>query len=138
LERERFEQLAAEAVEGLPQQFKDKLENVAIVVQYWPSGRQLRSVGLREREQLLGLYEGVPLTAFGREHALILPEKITIFQRPIEIAYRTDERIVRGIEETVLHEIAHHFGMSDEYIRDVTRRNRRGGDAPGADGGNND
>jgi predicted Zn-dependent protease with MMP-like domain len=135
LERERFEQLAAEAVEGLPQQFKDKLENVAVVVQYWPSGRQLRSVGLREREQLLGLYEGVPLTAFGRDHVTILPEKITIFQRPIELAYRTDERIVRGIEEVVLHEIAHHFGMSDQYIQDVTRKKRQGGDTPGADGG---
>ena len=135
MERERFEQLAAESVEGLPQQFKDKLENVAVVVQYWPSGRQLRSVGLREREQLLGLYEGVPLTAFGRDHVTILPEKITIFQRPIELAYRTDERIVRGIEEVVLHEIAHHFGMSDQYIQDVTRKKRQGGGTPGADGG---
>ena len=135
MERERFEQLASEAVEGLPQQFKDKLENVAVVIQYWPSGRQLRSVGLREREQLLGLYEGVPMTAFGRNHATILPEKITIFQRPIELAYRTEEHIVQGIEETVLHEIAHHFGMSDEHIRDITRRKRQVGDTPGADGG---
>ena len=135
MERERFEQLAAEAVEKLPQQFKDKLENVAVVIQYWPSGRQLRSVGLREREQLLGRYEGVPMTAFGRNHATILPEKITIFQRPIELAYRTEEHIVQGIEETVLHEIAHHFGMSDEHIRDITRRKRQVGDTPGADGG---
>jgi predicted Zn-dependent protease with MMP-like domain len=138
LERERFEELAAEAIDSLPQQFQDKLENVAVIVEYWPTLRQVRRLGLREREQLLGLYEGVPLTAFGRDHATILPEKITIFQRPIELAYRTDERIVRGIEETVRHEIAHHFGMSDEKIYDITRRKKRGGDAQGADGGNND
>ena len=77
------------------------------------------------------------MTAFGRDHATILPEKITIFQQPIELAYRTDERIVQGIEETVRHEIAHHFGMSDEKIYDITRRKKRGGDAQGADGGNN-
>jgi len=135
MERERFEQLVAQAVESLPQQFKDKLENVAVVVQYWPTGRQLYSVGLRKRDQLLGLYEGVPMTAFGREHATVLPDKITIFQKPIELAYRSEGRILRGIEETVRHEIAHHFGISDERIQDIARE-RRGEDSNrGTDGG---
>jgi predicted Zn-dependent protease with MMP-like domain len=135
MERERFEQLVAQAVESLPQEFKDKLENVAVVVQYWPTGRQLYSVGLRKRDQLLGLYEGVPMTAFGREHATVLPDKITIFQKPIELAYRSEGRILRGIEETVRHEIAHHFGISDERIQDIARE-RRGEDSNrGTDGG---
>ena len=135
MERERFEELVAQAVEVLPQEFKDRLENVAVVVQYWPTGRQLYSVGLRKRDQLLGLYEGVPMTAFGREHATVLPDKITIFQKPIELAYRSEGRILRGIEETVRHEIAHHFGISDERIQDIARE-RRGEDSNrGTDGG---
>jgi predicted Zn-dependent protease with MMP-like domain len=137
MERERFEKLVEEAVESLPQQFKDRLENVAVVVQYWPSGRQLRSVGMRRRDELLGLYEGVPLTAFGRDHSMtpLLPEKISIFQRPIELAYRSEGRIVRGIEETVRHEIAHHFGISDRRLQDIAREKREGDNTQGTDGG---
>jgi predicted Zn-dependent protease with MMP-like domain len=137
MERERFEELTARAIESLPQQFKDKLENVAVVVQYWPTGGQLRSVGLRKRDQLLGLYEGVPMTAFGRDHTMtpVLPDKISIFQRPIEMVYRSEERIVRGIEETVLHEIAHHFGISDRRIQDIAREKRGEDNTQGTDGG---
>lgn len=137
MERERFEELAAQAVEALPQQFKDRLENVVVVVQSWPTGRQLRSVGLRRREELLGLYEGVPLTAFGRDHSMtpVLPEKITIFQKPIELAYRSESRILRGIEETVRHEIAHHFGISDRRLQDIAREKRVEDNTGGTDGG---
>jgi predicted Zn-dependent protease with MMP-like domain len=137
MERERFEELVVRAVEALPPQFKDKIENVAVVVQYWPTGGQLRSVGLRKRDQLLGLYEGVPLTAFGRDHTMtpVLPDKISIFQRPIEMAYRSEERIVRGIEETVRHEIAHHFGISDRRLQDIAREKRGEDNTQGTDGG---
>jgi predicted Zn-dependent protease with MMP-like domain len=137
MERERFEELVEQAVEALPQEFKYRLENVAVVVQSWPTGRQLRGVGLRRREELLGLYEGVPLTAFGRDHTMtpVLPEKITIFQKPIELAYRSEERILRGIEETVRHEIAHHFGISDKRIQDIAREKRGEDNKQGTDGG---
>ena len=137
MELERFEDLVAQAVEALPQEFKDKLENVAVVVQYWPTGRQLYSVGLRKRDQLLGLYEGVPMTAFGRDHSMtpVLPDKISIFQKPIELAYRSEERILRGIEETVRHEIAHHFGISDKRIQDIAREKRGQENDRGTDGG---
>ena len=136
MERERFEQLVEQALEALPQQFKDRLENVAVVVQYWPTGRQLRGVGLKRREDLLGLYEGVPLTAFGRDHAMtpVLPEKISIFQKPIELAYRSEERILRGIGETVRHEIAHHFGISDGRLQDIAREKRGEDNTRGKDG----
>jgi predicted Zn-dependent protease with MMP-like domain len=137
MERERFEELVAQAVEALPQQFKDRLENVAVVVQSWPTGRQLHSVGMRRREELLGLYEGVPMTAFGRDHSMtpVLPDKISIFQKPIELAYRSEERILRGIEETVRHEIAHHFGISDKRIQDIARERRGQENGQGTDGG---
>lgn len=124
MQRERFEQLVAEAIEGLPQEFKEKLENVAVVLQDWPTRAQLSSVRLKYRDQLLGLYEGIPLTTMGKDHATAPPDKITIFRKPIELAYRTDDRIVRGVAETVRHEIAHHFGIGDTRLRQIKRRGR--------------
>ena len=121
MQREKFEQLVAEAVDSLPDEFKEKLENVAVVTQDWPTRAQLMSVGLRYRDQLLGLYEGIPLTASGKSYANVLPDKVTIFRKPIELAYRTEERIVRGIADTVRHEIAHHFGISDERLDEIER-----------------
>jgi predicted Zn-dependent protease with MMP-like domain len=125
LERERFEQLVAEAIEGLPPEFLERLENIAVVVQYWPTHNQLASVGRRRRGELLGLYEGIPLTHEGKTHATVAPDKITIFQKPIEMAYRSERGIVRGVAETVRHEIAHHFGISDERLSEIARQKRR-------------
>ncbi|MCK4362175.1 MAG: metallopeptidase family protein [Dehalococcoidia bacterium] len=125
MERERFERLVTEAIEGLPQEFSERLENIAIVVQDWPTRDQLASVRLRHRGQLLGLYEGIPLTREGKRHAMVAPDKITIFQKPIEMTYRSDRGIVHGIAETVRHEIAHHFGISDERLSEIAQRKRR-------------
>ena len=125
MDRERFEQLVADAIEGLPPDFRERLLNIAVVVQDWPTRQQLASVGLRGRHQLLGLYEGIPLTAGGRENAMAAPDKITIFRRPIELAYRSEKAVVRGIGETVRHEIAHHFGISDQRLRQIARQRRK-------------
>ena len=125
MDRERFDKLVAEAVESLPPEFKERLENIDVAVQEWPTRRQLVSVGLRNRWELLGLYEGIPLTAAGRNHAAALPDKITIFRKPIQIAYRTEGRIVRGIADTVRHEIAHHFGISDARLGEIARQKRK-------------
>lgn len=122
MERERFEELVAEALEGLPQEFQQKLENIAIVVEDWPSPEQLASVGFRHRGDLLGLYEGIPLTKRGRRMSMVLPDKITIFQKPIERVYRSDREIMRGIGETVRHEIAHHFGISDKRLKEIEQQ----------------
>lgn len=118
----------AEAIGNLPPEFQEKLDNIDVVVQDWPTRRQLASVRMRSRWQLLGLYEGVPLTTMGKAHATTPPDKITIFQRPIEMAYRTEKRIVYGIGDTVYHEIAHHFGISDEKLRQISRQRRKGKD----------
>jgi predicted Zn-dependent protease with MMP-like domain len=125
MDRERFDRLVAEAVESLPPEFKQRLENIDVVVQEWPTRHQLVSVGLRSRWELLGLYEGIPLTAMGRSHATALPDKITIFRKPIEMAYRTEQRVVRGIADTVRHEIAHHFGISDARLSEIERQRRK-------------
>lgn len=117
--------MVTEAIEGLPQEFQERLENIAVVVQDWPTRAQLASVGLRRRGELLGLYEGIPLTREGQRHAMAVPDKITIFQKPVEMMYRSDRGIVRGIAETVHHEIAHHFGISDARLSEIARRKRK-------------
>ena len=121
--REDFERLVAEAVEALPPEFKEKLENIAVVVADWPSPYQLSKVGIKNRENLLGLYEGVPRPHRGTGYNLVPPDKITIFRRPLELRCRSSEELVREIRRVVRHEIAHHFGLDDHRLREIEGRN---------------
>mgnify|MGYP001077031838 CR=1 FL=1 len=121
MERERFEELVSEAVEGLPDKFKESLRNISIMVADWPTREQLDEVGMKRRQDLLGLYEGVPLTRRSRGYQMVLPDRITVFQRPIELHCRSDDRIVERIQRTVQHEIAHYFGISDDRLREIDR-----------------
>ncbi len=121
MERERFEELVFEAIEGLPLEFKQKLENIAVVVQDWPTPEQMAKVKVKYPQDLLGLYEGVPLLKRGRGYSMVLPDKITIFQKPIEIHYRTEERIIKKVREVVRHEIAHYFGITDQRLKELGR-----------------
>ncbi len=116
---ERFQFLVAKALERLPAQFQERLENVDIVVEEWPTPGQLARVGLRGRWNLLGLYEGVPITERGGHYGMVAPDKITIFQRPIEAQADTDKEIEAAIEDVVYHEIAHHFGINDERLQAI-------------------
>ena len=112
---EEFEELVALALQDLPAEFAARMENVDVVVAEEPTLEQLRKIGLGETDWLLGLYEGIPLT--GREnYGFVLPDKITIFQRPIEACCRTADEIIREVRVTVAHEVAHHFGISDERL----------------------
>ena len=121
MDRERFEWLVAEAVASLPEEFKAKLENIDVVVEDWPTSGQLAKVGLGHGQTLLGLYQGVPLTRRGRHYGLVPPDKVTIFQKPIESKCRYDTDIVREIQEVVRHEIAHHFGIGDARLKQLER-----------------
>lgn len=110
-----FSELVRQAVESLPQEIRSRLDNVDVVVEDWPNADQLWAAGLDDRHDLLGLYEGIPL--IGREsYGMVLPDKITIFQRPIETACHSNDEIVREVRLTVAHEIAHHFGIDDERL----------------------
>ena len=113
---EEFEALVAQAIAELPEKFHERLENVAVVVEDWPSTRQLASVGLSRRLDLLGLYEGIPRTKRGSGYNLVLPDRITIFRRPIEARCAHGRDVVAEVQRVVLHEIAHHFGLSDEEL----------------------
>jgi predicted Zn-dependent protease with MMP-like domain len=119
MDRERFERLVERAVENLPEEFRSRLENVDVVVEDWPAHHDLARLGLRDRDELLGLYQGIPLTKRGDHYGLVPPDKITIFQGPIEAKCRDDASIVLEIGRVVRHEIAHHFGIGDRRLREL-------------------
>jgi predicted Zn-dependent protease with MMP-like domain len=119
MEKAKFEALVVKAVDGLPAEFLRRLENVDIVVEDWPEPNQLRRGKPIRPTGLLGLYQGVPQTRRGRGYGLVLPDKISIFQRPIEAQCRTESDIEARIGEVVRHEIAHHFGLDDKTLRRI-------------------
>jgi len=119
MDREKFETLVVKAISNLPLEFRDKLENVDIVVEDWPTSGQLKKVKLSHRSQLLGLYQGVPQTKRGRGYGLVPPDKISIFQKPIEGQCHSDGEIGVKITEVVCHEIAHHFGTDEKTLRRI-------------------
>lgn len=125
MHRNRFEALVTKALEELPAEFQSQLENVDVVVEDRPSRTQVRDLGLRHSSQLLGLYEGVPQTSRDRGYNLVLPDKITIFQKPIEARCRSEKQIETEIGEVVRHEIAHHFGIGDDTLRRIEREKLR-------------
>jgi len=123
--RERFYDLVMKAMHNLPPAFQERLENVDVVVADWPTPSQLGKVGTRGRYGLLGLYEGVPQTKRSRAYGMVLPDKITIFRKPIEARCRSWEEIEEEVESVVLHEIAHHFGIDDDALRSIEAERRR-------------
>jgi predicted Zn-dependent protease with MMP-like domain len=116
---EEFEQLVVQALDELPDFFKEKLQNVEVVVADWPTEAEVRSVGLKPGQLLFGLYQGIPLTKRTSHYGLVLPDKITIYRMPIEQVCRTREKIIHQVQHTVKHELAHHFGISDDRLREL-------------------
>jgi predicted Zn-dependent protease with MMP-like domain len=125
MEREKFEILVGRAIESLPVEFQRKLENVDIVVEDWPTTAQMKQARTKSPERLLGLYQGVPRTRRGQGYGLVLPDKISIFQRPIEAQCRFDHEIEARVGEVVRHEIAHHLGLNEETLREIEGEKRR-------------
>jgi len=112
-----FELLVKEALDSIPLEFQEKMDNLLVQVESEPGEEVLERVGVNEGHVLLGLYEGMPLTAWGRQSATILPERITIYQRTIEdYCKHNPERIRKQVRKTVLHEIAHHFGIGHQEM----------------------
>jgi predicted Zn-dependent protease with MMP-like domain len=109
--RRRFEDLAAEALEGLPRWVKERLDNVEVLVEEDPPG---------EDPHLLGLYEGIPLTGRGLDYAGVLPDRITLFRSSIEAEAGGNDDVLREVvRDTVIHEVAHFFGISDERLHEL-------------------
>jgi predicted Zn-dependent protease with MMP-like domain len=123
--RNKFEILVVNALAGLPLEFKELLDNIDIVVEDWPSSVQLRKMKLRNKYELLGLYEGVPITQRDQGYNLVLPDKITIFQKPLEAQCRSLKELRNEIASVVEHEIAHHFGIDDQRLNEIEREKRK-------------
>jgi predicted Zn-dependent protease with MMP-like domain len=121
METERFEQLVAAAIEDLPEEFRERLENIDIVVADVPTRDQLSKSGVKRGDTLLGLYEGVPLTVRSAGYTFAMPDKITIFQKIVEAVCRNDSQIVAEIQRVVRHEVAHHFGIDDDRLEELGR-----------------
>ncbi len=124
MDRERFDILVGQAIDDLPPEFRLRLENVDIVVQDWPTQFQIRKAKVASMRQLLGLYEGVPRTRRGRSYGMVLPDKITIFQRPIEAQCNSERDVEAKIGRVVRHELAHHFGLDEKTLRRIEGRKR--------------
>ena len=116
---QQFDELVLSAIEELPDVFLDCLENVAIVVEEWPDGATLQAVGVRQRANLLGLYQGVPQTDRTRGYNLVMPDKISIYRRPILMRCRTESEVRELVQRVVRHEIAHHFGIDDDRLTEI-------------------
>ena len=114
-----FESLVERAISDLPQPFADFLEEVPVEIHTRPSGKLLRELGLEEDELLMGLYRGVDRTRRSVEDSGRLPDVIYIFQEDHELVCANRAQLVEEVRKTVLHEIGHHFGMSEEDLNEI-------------------
>ena len=117
--RDEFRVLVDEALQTIPDEFRDAMKNMAIVVEDEPSARTMADVGLGPGDTLLGLYQGTPLTERQWAHGNVLPDKITLFQIPIEESSEGREDTIVAIGETLIHEVGHYFGLSEEEIEEI-------------------
>jgi predicted Zn-dependent protease with MMP-like domain len=134
MSRDEFRRLVDRALLGIPQDFRDALQNIAIVIEDEPTPEQLAEVGIDPPETLLGLYQGTPLTERHWAHGNTLPDKITLFQWPIEDASEDEDDLVVAIGETLIHEIGHYFGLSEEEIEHIEEQYWREGAGDDDDG----
>lgn len=119
LRRAEFERLVAQAVESLPLKFLTRLENVDVLVEDKPTEEDLELAGVEPGNTLLGLYHGVPQSQRGPWYGNLLPDRIVIYQRPIEAVARNRREIRKEIRITLMHEIGHHFGLAEDDLADA-------------------
>jgi predicted Zn-dependent protease with MMP-like domain len=117
--RERFEKLVAEALASIPRRFRDAMSNIAIVVEDEPDADLLDEMDVEAGDTLLGLYQGTPLTERGSGYGNVLPDRILLFQGPLERESEDVDDLVVAIGETLIHEIGHYFGLSEEEIEAI-------------------
>jgi len=125
VERERFEELVRRAMATLPPEIAERIDNVDVEVQEWPAPQQLASARVPRGSTLLGLYQGIPLTKRNSGYNMVPPDRIIIFQGPLERIARGDDELVDRVRDVVVHEVAHHFGISDARLREIEAARRR-------------
>ena len=121
MDRAQFEHLVADALASIPQSFRDAMTNLVIVVEDEPGRELLREMEIEPPDTLFGLYQGTPLTERGWGHGNTLPDRVLIFQGPHERDADDEDDLVVAIGETLIHEIGHYFGLSEEQIEEIER-----------------
>jgi predicted Zn-dependent protease with MMP-like domain len=116
MKRAEFERVVARALDGLPRGIRERLENIAVAVEPLPPPEVIEEMGLEGPYDLLGLYQGVSLDRRGFYYGNVLPDKISLYQRSIERACGSRAEMIRCIQDVVLHEIGHYFGLDDEAL----------------------
>ena len=124
--RAEFERLVVEAVMLIPKRFRREMKNLALVVEEEPSAELLEEMEIEPPDSLYGLYQGTPLPERAWDHGNALPDHITLFQRPIEEDCDDEDEIRAAIGETLIHEVGHYFGLSEEEIEEIEERYWRG------------
>jgi predicted Zn-dependent protease with MMP-like domain len=125
--RDQFRVLVGEAIDTIPRRFAREVKNLAIVIEDEPDAALLEEMEIGPDETLLGLYQGVPLTERQWAHGNALPDRITLYQRTIEEECESDpDEIVVAIGETLIHELGHYFGLSEDEIMEIEERYWRG------------
>ncbi len=119
LSRQEFRRLVSEAIASLPPGVLERLENVEVVVKDRPSREELATAGIEPPETLFGLYSGTPLIERSTAYGLVLPDKITLYQRPIEGDCRTRREVRDQIRMTLMHEVGHYFGLSEVELEEA-------------------
>jgi predicted Zn-dependent protease with MMP-like domain len=127
VQRDAFERLVGEALASIPRRFRNAMQNIAIVVEDEPSQELLDDMEIEPPDTLLGLYQGTPLTERTWGYGNTLPDRVLIFQGPHERDADDEDDLVVAIGETLIHEIGHYFGMSEEEIEEIEERYWRGG-----------
>jgi predicted Zn-dependent protease with MMP-like domain len=132
--RARFEQLVAEAIRTIPSRFRDQLRNIAVIVEDEPSDALLNDMEIDPPDTLFGLYQGTPLTERSWDYGNALPDRIVLYQGPLEDASDTEDDVVVSVGETLIHEVGHYFGLSEEELEEIEERYWRTQDHPPEDG----
>ena len=122
MDRARFERLVADALAGIPRRFRDAMTNLAIVVEDEPGRELLREMEIEPPDTLFGLYQGTPLTERRWDYGNALPDRILLFQGPHEREADDEDDLVVSIGETLIHEIGHYFGLSEEQIEEIEEK----------------
>ena len=124
--REAFEAHVAEALSGIPRRFRDAMTNLSIAVENEPSPALLQEMGIDPPDTLFGLYQGTPITERHWDYGNTLPDRILLFQGPHEREAESDDDVIASIAETLIHEIGHYFGLSEEEIEEIEEKYWRG------------
>jgi predicted Zn-dependent protease with MMP-like domain len=124
--RQRFQQLVEEALDHIPRRFRAEMKNVAVIVEDAPSPEILEEMEIEPPDSLFGLYQGTPLPERTWGYGNALPDRISIYQQPIEEACADDEEIRGCVAETVIHEFGHYFGMDEDQIEEIEEKYWRG------------